>query len=177
MLIALYHSHHSLPFWHSPENPYAIYRDRILESFKFRPWDNYPTDKSHPMEPIINGLHKIDLPVLANVSLSLNYSKMVINSTKRYWVQITTLPNSFDEERVPIILEKNIVQVEHLWGGDNGTYSPLNFLPDYRSSFNEITTPEFWAIFFLQKLFEEKNKALNSLIDAQRESAKYDIIV
>jgi len=177
MLIALYHSHHSLPFWHRPENPYAIYRDRILESFTFKPWDNYPTDKFHPMEPILNGLLDIKLPVLANVSLSLNYLKMEINSIKKYWVQITTLPNSFDEERVPIILEKNIVQVEHLWGGDNGTYSPLALLPDYRSSFSDIVLPEFWSEFFKQKLLEEKNKALNLLIDAQRESAKYDIII
>lgn len=187
MKVALYNGHHRLPFWHSPSNPNCLFDPSILGDWIFKKneakdgkWveNKYPAVE-HSIMPILNGLIALELPgVMAHVSIIFDAKEKIVEYSKRAWVQLTTEPSENDANGLPVIVKDDIVQVEHLWGGDNGTYSPYDFLD--KDGSEKSNTAEFWTAFFLKKLRETKEEACKEAEEARTEAEhvlqKYSII-
>ena len=181
MKVALYSSHHSLPFWHTPAHPDGFYNPANLDGWTFRAREAEEEDEKafpateHWVMPILNGLFTLDLPgVMAHVSMRFDFRNKEISAPKRVWVQITTEATEEVVEGVPLVVNGDGVQVSHLWGGDNGTYHPFQLLEkkDYES--DEAKTPEFWTAFFLGKLQLAKKEACQEANEARAEAERVE---
>lgn len=179
MKVALYKSHHSLPFWHSPENPYGLFNPDILHDWSYQHYGevcgkNPATE--HFMMPVLNGLLALDIPgALANVSIIFDTEKKLIfpPSRDRYWIQITTEPKKW-KKGLPVVVNKNgKVKVYDLWGGDNGTYDPYQLI---KETPKELHSAKFWTKFFLNRLRETKKKIEKKAKEATEELRIYSII-
>lgn len=191
MKVAMYRSHHELPFWGGKHNPNCLFDPSILVDWTFEKsvsavvdGVDCVVDKEFPaseniLMPILNGLLAINmLGVMANVSLFFDHEKKSIVVPKRVWVQISTEPEEKDEQGLPIVVKDGVVQVSHLWGGDNGTCSPFELLG--KELVEEKNTPEFWTKFFVEKLCEAKKKALEEaneiIVEATKTLRCYSVI-
>lgn len=180
MKIATYSNHHFLPFWHNPQKPDGFFDPNNLNDWTFVEKKETKPAIEHWVMPILNGLFSINLPgVMAHMSIIFDSKKKIIETPKRVWVQITTEVLDFDG--VPVIIKDDVddVAVESLWGGDNGTYSPFDFLKDGYNE-EEVKTPGFWAKFFLERLQEQKREAIyvseNARAEAEKILKKYSVI-
>ena len=179
MKVALYNDHHSLPFWHSPKKPVCLYDPDTLRDWVFKRdeiedgrWIEriYPANE-HSMIPILDGIRALELPgVMAHVSVIFDTDEKTIRYSKRAWVQFTTEPSETDANGIPIVVKENVVQVEHLWGGDNRVYSPYDFLS--KDIPKESVTSEFWTAFFLNKLRKAKERAFKDAEEAQAKAER-----
>lgn len=169
MLTALYYNHHSLPFWHSPSNPYVIYSFDLLRDYSLEKQnDGY----NHYMRPVLDGLLKLDYPLLANVSFNLNIENKTIQPIKRCWVQISSLPEKFNNNILPqIIDEHGKLLVNHIWGGDNGTYNPYSLINKFSEEDydNGRYDANFWENFFHEKLLDTESEFINKISKLQDE--------
>lgn len=167
MKVALYPHHHALPFWHSPEQPKIIFDPAVMADWThtFEEWDKDQGKhvkktvplKDHWMWPVLMGLHSLDIPsAMAHVSVYFNKKTRTFELPKRKWVQISTLPQKTNTQGIPVVVSKGKVTVEHMWGGDNGTYTPYQLLS--KETVEGEQTPEFWTNFFLTQLRETKKK-------------------
>lgn len=196
MLIALYSDHHHLPFWHGskplPEEIFdpEIHGKRVLT---FNPGTTGEKKQSVPegwLWPVLMGLRQIDWPIMAHVSAFCECQGPGIwHYPKRVWVQISTLPAEKDERGIPLTVqpkandeERQQVLVQHLWGGDNSTYSPYDFVipKGEREPPPESNQPEFWRDFFTEALKETRAEALReravALAAAEAVAEHYAII-
>lgn len=178
MKIALYKHHHELPFWHDPYNPYALFDPTVVEDWICKDRDGDFLAKDHLIMHVLKGLLALDIPgVMAHVSFIIDVDLQTVKSPKRCWVQITTQAAKNDDDGLPIVIRDNKVQVTHLWGGDNGTYSPYGLLPDER---DEHLTAEFWTNFFLEKLrkrsAEARQEAREAIDEAKKTIQAYNLI-
>jgi len=167
MQVALYLDHDNLPFWHNPSQPNIMFDPSLMADWMFG---------DHPFEdtwlwPVLIGLISIDFPVMAHVSIRCENG--VVKLTKRVWVQITTYPTSVGADNLPIIVKDGKPQVEHLWGGDNKTYSPWEF---FGGTIEEKMLPETWRRFFTSKLRKVKKLAKAHLKDLKQKVRIYDAI-
>ena len=175
MKIALYTSHHRLPFWdsHTPCIPYAMYNPDMIKEYVVHDAE----DKACPAEecwimPILNGLFSIEIPdILAHVSYIFNSENKTLENPRRVWVQITTEASEYDANGVPIVEKDGSIQVQHLWGGDNGTYTPYQLLEKELQDSNQ--SPEFWNEFFTQKLRAARDDAKQEVIKAEKAYERY----
>jgi hypothetical protein len=180
MKIALYPSHHCLPFWHKPRQP-----ELIFDSGSMADWtlegshgEDIPVHTSW-MWPILQGLSAIDMPLLAHVSM--NFVDGKIHYSKRVWVQITTLPTTIDDRGIPLVVgSNNEALVDCLWGWDNQTYSPQQ-LPEARDGSEEdYAQAEYWKNLFEGILRKTKGdvlqEALERILKAQRAQELYALI-
>ncbi len=162
MKIALYQHHHELPFWHHPTQPYAMFDEKEMAYYQ----TEYPeSDSTNAVEsldwPIFIGLNDLEYPnLMAHVSYIFDIKNKIAKRPKRFWVQITTIPELFGEDGLPILVKDGKVQVEHLWGGDNGTFSPHAFIKDVGPK--DIAS-KVWGYCFSKKLQEEKIKVQEEL--------------
>ncbi len=166
-VVALYHSHHNLPFWHRPDNPYAIF---IPDLYKNIAIENYLSAgrvhtreglaSNHYMFPILEGLLNLDLPIMAHVSINFDRKNKELVYTKRIWIQLTTVPHDWDGNTLPIIVRNGKIMVESLCLIDNATYCPLQFIGENIVPGEE--TPVFWTNFFRAKLRAERAAAEKS---------------
>lgn len=183
MKTLLYHNHHQLPFWHRPSQPYAAYSPALSADWMFQEWDeerdglvlkNYKDSGGWAL-PMLNGLHNLDLPLLAHVSFSVQENK--VQSLKRSWVQISTVPEGVDEAGLPLVVEpsesedKPGVNVTGLWGFDNGTKSPWEFAWAKEVSEAERMTSDFWRSAFLNQLSLARQKAIQDAVSAASKAA------
>lgn len=188
MKVALYNSHHQLPFWHRPKNPYGIFDSTLLNmlpdwTYKKDEWDEeHYCQKTGPatehyMLPVLNGLLALNLPgVMAHVSLCFDSNKKAVYSPKRVWVQITTESALTDANGLPVVVQENGgVAVTHLWGGDNGTYTPYQLLG--KEPVEGETTPEFWTKFFLDQLREVKGRLQKKYEEAELAVQPYNDLI
>jgi len=177
MKVALYDSHHSLPFWSNPKNPYGLYDPKHLEGLFFQATERRLRPASeHYMVPVLNGLLSIDYPgIMAHVSIILNYVDGEFRSAHRVWVQFTSEPVEWGDDRLPVVVKDGVVQVEHLWGRDNGTHNPFGFLGS--KSVEGEDTPEFWADFFMKKLYGVKIETQEEVRNAMSEIARLERII
>lgn len=170
MLTALYHNHHSLPFWHSPNNPYVIYSFDLLRNYSLEKQnDGY----NHYMRPVLDGLLKLDYPLLANVSFNLNIEKKTIQPIKRCWVQISSLPEKFNNNILPqIIDEHGNLLVNHIWGGDNGTYDPYRLISEFSKEedyYKGRYDANFWENFFRERLLDAESMLIHKISELKDE--------
>lgn len=174
-VVALYRSHHDLPFWSGPGNPYAIF---IPDRYKNIAIENYlgagrihtrqGLTSSHYMFPILMGLLNLDLPkIMAHVSINFDRKNNGLVYTKRIWIQLTTIPHEYelDGNTLPIVVRNGKVMVDSLCLTDNQTHSPLQFLGDEVVPGEETST--FWTNFFRAKLQAERVAAQQNLAEAK----------
>jgi hypothetical protein len=178
MKVALYPSHHCLPFWHEPANPEILFDPSALEGWTYEKNNGFekgevrPATELHVMA-VLNGLFALEIPgVMAHTSIIFNPQKKSVSFPKRVWVQITTEPSEEDESGLPVVVKDGKVQVMHLWGGDNRTYTPFELLGNRPVEGEK--TPEFWTKFFLAKLREAKKAACE---DAEKTRSKAERIL
>lgn len=173
MKIALYEDHHGLPFWGGKEQPKELFDPEIHAA---RTLTLNKSESQRASEnwiwPILMGIHAIKIPILAHVSAfcsCLGGGKW--HFSKRIWVQFTNLPEVCIDG-VPLIFENGSVKVQQLWGGDNRTYSPNDFLPE-----NERATEKteiFWQTFFEKELRAKKKSVLENARAAQRNAEELE---
>jgi hypothetical protein len=184
MQIALYSDHHHLPFWRGPRNPERLFDPNALEGWTYRKreWDDATGDYKkgpvleHFVMPVLNGLLALHMPgIMAHVSLIFKDDEKLVVTPKRVWVQITTEPAEKDDRGLPIVVKNGIVQVLHLWGGDNGTSTPYGFLDKHPTK--EEDTPQFWTNFFLGELRESKQKAHEEAEEARARAQRFALII
>jgi hypothetical protein len=173
MNVVLYQDHHHLPFYgpgHHPDAPLTPeYGERELQH-EGKP---FPL-KSTWLWPVLEGLQESNLPYLAHVSALCGCGKNGRwHFCKRVWVQITTMP----EEQVggiPLIVKNDEKTVTHLWGGDNGTRSPYDFLPEAER--DVVHDKTFWKSFFEGKLRDAKAEAelgVRKAAEAERKAREH----
>lgn len=184
MKVAIYHHHHDLPFWCSPENPKWIFDPKILTDWFYESrkisddgvtvgYHRVPATK-HYMMPVLNGLNNLEIPgIMAHVSMHFDHELKMIKPIKKIWVQITTEATETNEYGLPIVVKDGVVQVQHLWGGDNGTRNPYHFLKERDQ---EEDTSEFWTNFFLTKLRKAKRNAFKTAKKERAEARRLDRI-
>jgi len=162
MKVALYPNHHALPFWAHPTQPTFIFDpDQSIDGWHCVEHNMQPIEKpasEHPMMSVLYGLAAInDDRILAHVSFMVDPARRIVYGEKRFWVQITTVPQLTTRGGMPVVVHQGVLQVKHIWGGDNGTYSPYDWLRSVdRSPAHQ--TPEFWSGFFLGALRDPLNK-------------------
>jgi hypothetical protein len=165
MNIALYRSHHQLPFWRSSwTNPYMMINPHALDAQGW--WWQQDGDVKSPastyfLMPVLQGLYNLHVEgVFAHVSLNLDQETFRIQGAHRVWVQLTTIPKKwvgglpvvFNEETKPTVL--------HLWGGDNSTSTPFDWVRDEQQQIDPKSyNADFWSEFFLGKLQATKQHA------------------
>lgn len=175
MKVALYQDHHFLPFWHSPRQPNMLFDPEALEG-----WMYIAREKKEPASccwimPVLNGLLSINLiGVMSHVSIIFDPDNKTISSPKRVWVQITTETKEQDGNGIPIVVKNRIIQVIHLWGGDNGTYHPYALIGKELSK--EEDTPKFWEDFFLKELRGAKASFKEEAREARAEARRLERI-
>ncbi|MBT6691078.1 hypothetical protein HOB10_01950 [Candidatus Parcubacteria bacterium] len=179
MKVALYTSHHSLPFWHDPKNPYALFDPKAIEGWTCDSKNGVLPAEEHSVMPILNGLLALDIPgATAHVSIILNPHENTVEYGHRCWVQITTEAEEIDNDDLPIVVREGEVLVAHLWGGDNATYTPYQLLD--KDPVEGERTPDFWAKFFLEKLQTTKERACkrarSKISEAEETLRYYDLI-
>lgn len=166
MKIALYQHHHELPFWRHPKQPYAMFDEKELASFTLNDPES-PNEIGVPVSvtsdwPILIGLHNLQIEnLMAHVSYIFDLEKRTAKRTKRFWVQITTLPVE-EEKNIPLIIKDGEVNVIHLWGGDNKTYHPTQLIK-YAVGVSDIWDSKFWTYFF-EKMFNNERQSLEARI-------------
>ena len=182
MQVALYLSHHHLPFWHNPEQPKVMFNPTEHASWKMEVRDDRHLDECRTilvqadttwMWPILMGLHQIELLAMAHVSFG--FSEGQIKPRGRGWVQVTTIPVT-EVDGIPLVVDmvdgKPVVQVNRLWGFDNGTRTPWEFEWARTASEAEKMTPGFWTASFRREIFAasrgEMEKALRTIHQAQQ---------
>lgn len=173
MQVALYPNHHALPFWHNPAQPKIMFDPADMADWSH----HYREDcevvtvllKDHWAWPVLMGLHLLDIPsVMAHISISFDKKKRTFDLPKRKWVQISTLPQKTNAQGIPIVVSRGKVKVQHMWGGDNGTYTPYQLLG--KETVEGEQTPEFWTNFFLTQLRETKKGITEKATKAIKES-------
>ena len=176
MLVAMYHSHNSLPFSQTPAQPWGVF-----DPEKMKGWWCYkegimpPLTFQHSfMYPILLGLHSLDLPkIMANVSCHVAEKQEHTYWVERCWVQITTIPKDYSDNGIPHILKHGWreVQVLRLWDGGNRTFDPRELLDDEeKNTIKQIPSSEekdFWKMFFLKELVSAYKKEKDELIKKQ----------
>lgn len=160
MNIALYRGHHQLPFWGSSwANPYMIINPHALDAQGWWWQPRQDEDTKSPastyfLMPVLQGLYNLHVKgVFAHVSLNLNQETFRIQGNHRVWVQLTTIPKTW-ADGLPVVFDKETKPtVRHLWGGDNGTYTPFDWVRDGQQQINpDSCNADFWSDFFLGKL-------------------------
>lgn len=179
MKIALYTDNHYLPFWHpSPQQPKELFNPTIHGAQVLAVGEGTQPIVESWIWPVLMGLHAIDIPVLAHVSAFHNFEKPgTWYYAYRTWVQITTLPTDVNDAGIPITTKDNKVIVSHLWGGDNGTYTPYELLDEGKRQLSlENSRPEFWHDFFVKRLKATKITVTNEARLALEKARKYSVI-
>lgn len=172
MKVYTYSSHHDLPFWRCPTNPNWIFDPNAIEGWTLTddskvPAGQIPIEK-HWVIPILNGLLKVDAPgLVANVSMAFDTQKKMILPTHRCWVQITTEPKNVAENGMPEVVKDGVVQVEGVWGSDNGTRTPYDWIQDMDWNPKKLPDSDFWQGFFVTKLNQQLEFEKKKLLEAQ----------
>lgn len=172
MLVALYSNHHHLPFYQGqkplPQEVFdpEVHGKRVLTRHAETSWEQKQVVSEDWLWPILIGLHQINWPIMAHVSAFREYEDPhEWHYCHRVWVQITTLAEEKNEQGIPITVrpksegaEEVEILVKHLWGSDNGTHTPYEFvlLKGQQEAPPELRLPAFWRDFFMQKLRETK---------------------
>lgn len=179
MKILLYSSHHYLPFWHpSPIQPKELFDPKIHGRWILAAGGGTQSIVKSWIWPVLIGLHRIDIPVLAHVSAFRDFERQGLwHHAYRTWVQITTLPPDVNDDGIPITIKNNKVIVDHLWGGDNGTYTPYELLDEGKRQLSlENSRPEFWHDFFIKRLKATKVTVTNEVRLALEKAKSYSVI-
>lgn len=164
MEIALYENHHHLPFWHNPQQPVSLFDPRRDEMRPFGKGGEVIATKQTHIWPILLGLRSVEVSLLAHVSAFCScVGAGQWHYPKRIWVQITTMPHDRDQNGSPIVVDGDgKVAVYHVWGGDNGTYSPHDLLSDARErEVAEAQGPEFWRAFFHERVTQARSRLID----------------
>ncbi len=184
MLVALYQSHHELPWWGGKTNPFDIFSPEVHRTFPFKGGPkteevNSQTDRtvlgyekitlgeSKHLFSFLSGLHAVETDhLMAHVSAMCSCeleTKGWWHYPKRIWVQITTRPDEF-AKGLPIVYDmvgKLKQEIRHVWGGDNGTHSPYEFFSTEEMQERASNNPDIWTRFFVEQLgLDPKLKAL-----------------
>lgn len=170
MLTALYRSHHELPFWDGDTNPFDVFQP---EKHKLLPWkgkeiidgnsiignETITLEQERYLFSLLSGLHNVQTnEMMAHVS-GLCKCQFAEHGwwhyEKRVWVQITTKPNEFTPDGIPIVYDmvgKRKMEIKSIWGGDNGTYSPYSFFLKDDLREKAANDPKIWERFFVEQL-------------------------
>src|SRR3989344_5018844 len=166
MKTALYPDHHCLPFWRKPTQPTILFNEIKLASYAKKGTDekNILLASQSDIWPVLLGLNRLQVPAMAHVSIVFDPKTYTFDQCKRMWVQISELPEQNDENGIPLVVNEGKVQVSCLWGIDNGTRSPLDFLSEEEwKDDSKKKSPEFWANLFGKKLLAEYEKLKSEL--------------
>lgn len=178
MLIALYKGHHSLPFWAAEgkgENPFGVFTVGKYEEVPFRGksicvtsedgmrtitgYETVRLMEDKFLYPFLCGLLAVQsTSLMAHVSAFNDYDLQeegFCDYPKRIWVQITTICNDFKDAGIPVVynmLDVRCSEIKHIWGGDNGGYSPYSFFSDKALQEKMRNDPALWTRFFEEQL-------------------------
>lgn len=174
MLVALYQDHHQLPWWGGKTNPFDIFNPEKHKSFPFkgeyviegegnnRRITGHKTvtlEEEKHLFSFLAGLYNVEAShLMAHVS-ALCGCEMKEHGywhyPKRVWVQISTLPNEFTENGIPVVYDmigKRKPEVCAVWGGDNGTGFPSQFFLDEQLREMAANDSKIWTRFFVEQL-------------------------
>jgi hypothetical protein len=174
MLVALYQDHHQLPWWGGKTNPFDVFNPERHKSLPFKGGRIVKEVDGHevvgnsgtiPLEDVkqlfsfLSGLHNVEAShLMAHVSAMCGCEmekKGWWHYPKRVWVQISTLPNEYTEAGVPVVYDmigERKPELNHLWGGDNGTGFPSQFFVDERLREMAANDSRIWTRFFVEQL-------------------------
>lgn len=172
MLIALHRTHHTLPFWHNPQQAKEVFDPERHGQRELTFRDGPVPVKETWIWPLLKGLHDVEMPVMAHVSAFCNCGdEGTWHFPKRIWVQITTLPTEKDDQGVPVTIRGEERTVKGLWGYDNGTYTPYEFLDKENQKFDKSKhTAEFWRNFFVEKMRAVRADAQEEAVGAREKA-------
>lgn len=174
MLVALYKDHHELPWWGGKTNPFDIFNPEKYKNLPFK-GDHIlkevggeqrivgneiiPLEKEKQLFSFLTGLLAVEADdLMAHVSALCDCEMKEHNwwhYPKRVWVQISTLPNEFTEAGIPVVY--NMAgdlkpELDHRWGGDNGTSFPSQFFLEKELAEKASSDPKIWTRFFVEEL-------------------------
>ncbi len=174
MLIALYQDHHQLPWWGGSTNPFDVFSPEKHKHFPFKGEedikkidgkDTFTGYKTAPLEEVkqlfsfLSGLHNVEANhLMAHVSALCgcqleNYG--YYHYPKRVWVQISTLPNEFTDDGIPVVYDmigKRKQEIHFVWGSDNGTHFPSQFFDEEKMREMAVNDSRIWTRFFVEQL-------------------------
>lgn len=191
MLIALYQSHHHLPYWSGDVNPFDVFRPDIHRSLPIQGpakmgtgekddqiigYETIPLVQEGSLFSFLTGLAAVDASaMMAHVSALTSHSLQKDGwwcFPKRIWVQVSTLSEEFTEAGVPVVYDlagKRKSEIKHIWGGDNGTHTPYEFFATQKLRNSAAQDSRVWKRFFEEQLglVPELEDALRSVRQAQ----------
>lgn len=171
MIVALYPDHHHLPFWHSPTNAKEVFdpevhAGRLVEAHESR-WvpecrENMMFAVGQRLDEVgkaaawnvLMGLHSVDAPqLMGHVSLLCNCGeeKRWWHWSKRFWVQISTLPEGWEGDGIPEIVadDGKTLRVRHVWSDTSIHRTPYGLIPE---GDRDHADAEYWKNFFSEKI-------------------------
>lgn len=168
MIIGLYANHHHLPFWRpGGHNPVCEF-DPIM--WRFGRTEEGTLLKDSVFWAFLVALHELDAPgLMANVSMGVSIEGRAWWVPHRAWVQITTLPERKDG--VLQVVRSGQLNVIHVWGGDNGTHGPWEWIKG-KPKWSE----KDWTTFFTEALKEGHMKRLEEIARLSRELFEQETI-
>ena len=118
--------------------------------------------ESHWLYPIFMGLYHIDdLKMLGHISIifqNCGKGQKFFRLPERVWVQITTHPCEYTGDGIPVVVKDDKLNVRHIWGGNNGTRTPLGLLDSSdliakgKVAGQKEGEIKFWRDFFLEQI-------------------------
>lgn len=171
MIVSLYENHHQLPFWHGTNtNPFDVFNPKKHKNFPFKGEliteeidglryskgnKTIPFSESKELFSFLVGLHNVETSdLIAHVSAMCSCEIAehgYWHYPNRVWVQITTLPHEFTNTGIPVVYnmagERN-PEICGIWGYDNGTYNPYQFLMEGELREKAANNHEIWTRFF-----------------------------
>lgn len=174
MIVALYQDHHQLPWWGGRTNPFDIFNPEKHKSSPFKGGnkieeidgrrtvvgnETIPLGEVKHLFSFLSGLFNVEAShLMAHVSALCGcemHTEGWWHYPKRVWVQISTLPNEFTENGIPVVYDiigKRKPEIHCVWGGDNGTYFPSEFFLDEKLGEMASKDPKIWTRFFVEQL-------------------------
>ncbi len=160
MLIALYQDHHELPWWNGKKNPFAVFEPSRHGGLPVRIHSEIQRFESVKyIFSFLLGLHKVEAEgLMAHVSALCSCGLAKDGSwhpSKRIWVQISNQPEEFTSEGCPVVYDltgRLKPELRQVWGGDNKTYTPIEFITDLPLRHEFIQNPDLWTRFFIEQL-------------------------
>lgn len=154
MKIAYYPDALMFPHADHPQQPQALIVSR--RGIRLVPTTGEPLPRERWVQQALVGLMRIPYPAMAHVSFD----------SGRFHVQITSLPEGWHDDEIPVVVREEKPTVTLLWKGTNGATSQLD---KPRALVDQKPPRLWWKDFFEERLWESKKRATNEFARAERD--------